>query len=121
MRQTLQIYMFSSEICYFPQPLKLQYVEIVRRHCFNCCITSVSDERCEYHNFFPTKREIFFDEAVDAQLLGKKTLLFLLFVWFEAIRPSQKKFSHVGTEPQLSGYYQYILGDKCILLKDTTR
>ena len=47
-----------------------QYVDKMR-HCFNCCITSVSDERCEYHNFFPTKREIIFDEAVDAQLLGK--------------------------------------------------
>lgn len=30
---------------------------------------STEDERCEYHNFFPTKREIIFDEAVDAQLL----------------------------------------------------
>ena len=32
---------------------------------------SVTDEVCEYHNFFPTKREIIFDEAVDAQLLGE--------------------------------------------------
>ena len=29
-------------------------------------------------------------------------------------------FSHVGTEPPIPGYYQYFLGGKCILLKDTT-
>ena len=39
----------------------------------------------------------------------------------EALRPSQQFFSHVGTEPPLPGYYQYLLGGKCILLKDTTR
>ena len=44
-----------------------------------------------------------------------------LFVWVEALRPSQQFFSHVGTEPPLPGYYQYFLGGKCILLKDTTR
>ena len=33
-----------------------------------------------------------------------------------------KQFSiHVGTEPPLSGYYQYFLGSECALLKDTTR
>ena len=32
----------------------------------------------------------------------------------EALRPSQQFFSHVGTEPQLPGYYQYNLGGKCI-------
>ena len=44
-----------------------------------------------------------------------------LFVWVEALRPSQQFFSHVGTEPPLPGYYQYFLGGKCILFKDTTR
>ena len=44
-----------------------------------------------------------------------------VFVWVEALRPSQQFFSHVGTEPPLPGYYQYFLGGKCILLKDTTR
>ena len=29
-------------------------------------------------------------------------------------------FSHVGTEPWLPGYYQYIFLSKCVLLKDTT-
>ena len=43
-----------------------------------------------------------------------------LFVWVEALRPSQQFFSHVETEPPLSGYYQYFLGGKCILLKGTT-
>ena len=43
-----------------------------------------------------------------------------LFVWVEALRPSQHFFSHVGTGPPLPGYYQYFLGGKCILLKDTT-
>ena len=47
--------------------------------------------------------------------------LFCLFVWVEALHPSQQFFSHVGTEPPLPGYYQYFLGGKCILLKDTTR
>ena len=42
-------------------------------------------------------------------------------VWVEALRPSQQFFSHVGTEPPLPGYYQYFLGGKFILLKDTTR
>ena len=34
---------------------------------------------------------------------------FCLFVWVEALHPSQKCFSHVGTEPPLPGYYQYFL------------
>ena len=38
---------------------------------FQFLFFSVTDEVCEYHNFFPTKREIIFDEAVDAQLLGE--------------------------------------------------
>ena len=42
-------------------------------------------------------------------------------VWVEALHPNQQFFSHVGTEPLLPGYYQYFLGGKCILLKDTTR
>ena len=53
---------------------------------------------------------------------GKYQNLYLfLFVWVEALRLSQQFFSHVGTEPPLPGYYQYFLGGKCILLKDTTR
>ena len=36
------------------------------------------------------------------------------FVCVEALRPSQQFFSHVGTEPSLPGYYQYILGVKCL-------
>ena len=31
------------------------------------------------------------------------------------------KTTLVGTEPPLPGYYQYFLGSKCALLKDTTR
>ena len=42
------------------------------------------------------------------------------FVWVEALRPSQQFFSHVNMEPPLPGYYQYFLGGKYILLKDTT-
>ena len=45
----------------------------------------------------------------------------VLFVLVEALRPSQHFLSHVGLEPPLPGYYQYFLGGKCILLKDTTR
>ena len=41
--------------------------------------------------------------------------------WVEALRPNQQFFSFVGTEPPIPGYYQYFLGGKCILLKDTTR
>ena len=46
---------------------------------------------------------------------------FFFLVWVEALHPSQQFFSHVGTKPPLPGYYQYFLGGKCILLKDTTR
>ena len=46
-------------------------------------------------------------------------VLFVCFVWVEALRPSPQFFSHVGTDPPLPGYYQYFLGGKCI--KDTTR
>ena len=46
---------------------------------------------------------------------------FFGLVWVEALCHSQQFFSHVGTEPPLPGYYQYFLGGKCILLKDTTR
>ena len=51
-------------------------------------------------------------------------------VWFdlfEALLPGKQYFSHVGTEPPLSGYYQYFFffffwgGDKYVLFKDTTR
>ena len=31
-----------------------------------------------------------------------------------AERPSQQCFSHVGTEPPLSGYYQSFSGSKCV-------
>ena len=37
-----------------------------------------------------------------------------LFVCVEVERPSQQFFSHVGTEPPLSGYYQYFQGVKCL-------
>ena len=46
---------------------------------------------------------------------------FVCFVWVEALHPSQQFFSHVGMEPRLPRYYQYFLGGKCFLLKDTTR
>ena len=42
-------------------------------------------------------------------------------VWFYALCPGKQFFSHVGTEPPLPGYYQYFLGGKYALLKDTTR
>ena len=54
-------------------------------------------------------------------LLGFDPVRHKTFVWFEALRPSQQFFSHVGTELPLPGYYQYFLGGECILLKDTTR
>ena len=34
-----------------------------------------------------------------------------MFVWVEALRPSQQVFSNVGTEPPLPGYYQYFFGE----------
>ena len=37
-------------------------------------------------------------------------LFVCLFVWAEALRPSQQFFSHVGTEPPLLGYYQCVFG-----------
>ena len=36
----------------------------------------------------------------------------IIFVWDVTLRPSQQFFSHVGTEPELPGSYQYFLGDK---------
>ena len=42
-------------------------------------------------------------------------------VWLRFNVPVNNFFSHVGTEPPLPGYYQYFLGGKCILLKDTSR
>ena len=33
---------------------------------------------------------------------------------------SEQCFHHVGMEPPLPGFYQFFLGGKCILLKDTT-
>ena len=38
-----------------------------------------------------------------------QTPKFRLFVWVEALHPSQQLFSHVGTKPPLPGYYQYFL------------
>ena len=43
------------------------------------------------------------------------------FVAFLLNVPVNKFFSRVGTKPPLSRYYQYFLGGKSILLKDTTR
>ena len=43
-------------------------------------------------------------------------------VWLiDSQRPGKQFFSHVGTESPLPGYYQYFLGSKCALLKDTTQ
>ena len=38
-----------------------------------------------------------------------KIFVCFLFVWVEALRPCQQFFSHVGTEPPLLVYYQYLL------------
>ena len=40
--------------------------------------------------------------------------------WVEALRPSQQFFSHVGTEPPLTGYHQYFLEGKCDPSEDRT-
>ena len=41
------------------------------------------------------------------------TFVFVVFfVCVGALRPIQQCFSHVGTEPPLSGFYQYFLGGK---------
>ena len=37
-----------------------------------------------------------------------------LFVCVDAERPSQQFFSHVGTEPPLSGYNQYFSESECV-------
>ena len=55
----------------------------------------------------------------DAQ--GQITLEFVVGWLIDYLRPGKQFFSHVGTEPPLPGYYQYFLGSKCALLKDTTR
>ena len=39
----------------------------------------------------------------------------------ESYCPGKQYISHVGTEPPPPGYYQYFLGGKCALFKDTTR
>ena len=41
-----------------------------------------------------------------------KTKMLCLFVWVEALRPSQQFSSHVGTEPPLPGYYQCYINGK---------
>ena len=46
------------------------------------------------------------------------TYMFLLFVCLFVLILNVLVnifFSHVGTEPPLSGYYQYFLGSKCVL------
>ena len=43
-------------------------------------------------------------------IMFKVFLFVCLFVLVEALRPSQRFFSHVETEPPLPGYYQYFLG-----------
>ena len=57
---------------------------------------------------------------LNSKKIPQKNVCFL-FVLDESLHPSQHVFSHVGMEPPLPGYYQYFLGGKCILLKDTTR
>ena len=37
--------------------------------------------------------------------VGSPSVSYFCFVWFEAFRPSQQFFSHVGTEPTLPVYY----------------
>ena len=73
--------------------------------------------------WFPTRSDT--NQALQLQKMARvlkfQNKKVLLLVWVEALRPSQQCFSHVGTEPPLPGYYQYFLGGKCILLKDTTR
>ena len=44
--------------------------------------------------------------------------VFVLFLlWFNV--PVNNFSSHVETEPPIPGYYQYFLGSKCLLLKET--
>ena len=45
---------------------------------------------------------------------------FFFFVLIVVERPGKQFFSHVETEPPIPGYYQYFLGSKCLLLKETT-
>ena len=45
---------------------------------------------------------------------------FMFFVLIVVKRPGKQFFSHVETEPPIPGYYQYFLGSKCLLLKETT-
>ena len=46
-------------------------------------------------------------------------LFFFVFVFIVVLRPGKQFFSHVETEPPIPGYYQYFLGSKCLLLKET--
>ena len=43
-----------------------------------------------------------------------------MFFCIIVLRPGKQFFSHVETEPPIPGYYQYFLGSKCLLLKETT-
>ena len=88
--------------------------------CHNVCLTLNFTLRiCIYHTYVKNWYQCVTFCKCDHT--HGKFRLFCLFVWVEALRPSQQFFSHVGTEPPLPGYYQYFWGGKCILLKDTTR
>ena len=44
--------------------------------------------------------------------IGMRVIDVIVFglVWFDAYHPGKQFFSHVGTEPPRTGYYQYFLG-----------
>ena len=51
-------------------------------------------------------------------LAGRTVPYLIVYVYFDALRPSQQFFSHVGTISCLSGFNQYLAADK--MLKGTT-
>ena len=101
------------------------------RLCFRICKKPISHEAhlqvgshpAVFHgHFFSSSTDS--RTAVTGERLGMKYLknflwaacpetvclvVFVFFVRVEALRPSQQFFSHVGMEPPLLGYYQYLV------------
>ena len=60
--------------------------------------------------YFAQDKDRLYPLEPDEAVLTCTHNLFCLFVWVEALRPSQQFFIHVGTEPPLPGYYRYFFG-----------
>ena len=72
---------------------------------------------CIFFRFYFMLTDLSFNKSI-----GNARLVCLWVGWLMILNvPVNNFLGHVGTEPPLPGYYQYFLGSKCALLKDTTR